>query len=367
MPESWLRALPHMQFTTQQPQMNNRMFDLVSAPHSGSAANDSAGIRLAPAAADDALLLDAYSRAVIDTVKRIGPSVVSVEVQRPQQTPRGPIQARGAGSGFVFTHDGFILTNSHVVDGASKIAAILADGSRHDAHLIGDDPETDLAVIRIHNGKLPTAEMGDSNLLQVGQLVVAVGNPYGFQATVTAGVVSGLGRSMRARTGRLIDNVIQTDAALNPGNSGGPLVTSRGQVIGVNTAVILGAQGICFAIGADTAQFIAVRLIRNGKIERSYIGVAGQDVPIHPRIVRHYSLKAGTGAMAISVEPRSPAETAGLCERDVIIAFGKSSIAGVDDLHRLLTEVAPGEPIEMTVLRGTELVKLPIRPQPRLT
>ena len=313
---------------------------------------------------EDLEFLDSYSRAVVSAVEKVGPAVVHISVRQPSSArdrERG-----GSGSGFVFTPDGFVLTNSHVIHKASEIVVTFPDAQTCRATLIGDDPDSDLAVLRVDvAGQLPFAALGNRRALVVGQVAIAIGNPLGFQHTVTAGVVSALGRSMRSRTGRLIDNVIQTDAALNPGNSGGPLVNSRGEVMGVNTATIMGAQGICFAIGADTAQFIAVRLIRNGKIKRSYIGVAGQDVPIHPRIVRHYSLKASTGAMAISVERRSPAEAAGLRERDVIVAFGKSFISGVDDLHRLLTEVAPGVPIEMTVLRVTELVKLQIRPQPR--
>jgi len=317
---------------------------------------------------EDLELLDSYSRAVVCAVEKVGPAVVHISVrQRSSSRDRGG-EREGSGSGFVFTPDGFVLTNSHVIHNASEIVVTFADAQTCHATLIGDDPDSDLAVLRVDvSGQLPFAALGSRRPLVVGQVAIAIGNPLGFQHTVTAGVVSALGRSMRSRTDRLIDSVIQTDAALNPGNSGGPLVNSGGEVIGVNTATIMGAQGICFAIGADTAQFIAVRLIRNGKIERSYIGVAGQDVPIHPRIVRHYSLKASTGAMAISIEPRSPAESAGLRERDVIIGFGRSSVSGVDDLHRLLTEVAPGEPIEIIVLRGTELVKLPIRPQPRLT
>jgi S1-C subfamily serine protease len=214
-------------------------------------------------------------------------------------------------------------------------------------------------------GQLPFASLGARRPLVVGQLAIAIGNPFGFQHTVTAGVVSALGRSMRSRTGRLIDNVIQTDAALNPGNSGGPLVSSRGEVIGVNTATIMGAQGICFAIGADTAQFVAVRLIRHGRIQRSYIGVAGQDVPIHTRIVRHYSLPVSSGPMVISVEPGSPAQSAGVRERDVIVRFASRSVGGVDDLHRLLTDAVPAESAELTVLRATELLTLSIIPKPR--
>ena len=317
---------------------------------------------------DDPALLDAYSRAVTSAVERVGPAVVHIAVRQRarQNSQRGPREAQGSGSGFVFTPDGFVLTNSHVVSNASEIVVTFPDAETHHATLIGDDPDSDLAVLRVDvPGQLPFAALRTSQPLVVGQVAIAIGNPLGFQHTVTAGVVSALGRSMRSSTGRLIDNVIQTDAALNPGNSGGPLISSRAEVIGVNTATIMGAQGICFAIGADTAQFVAVRLIRNGKIERSFIGVAGQDVPIHTRIVRHYALPVTTGAMVISVESGSPAQSAGLRERDVIVGFSTRRVAGVDDLHRLLTEVAPGEVVEITVLRGTELVKVGIRPQSR--
>lgn len=317
---------------------------------------------------EDAALLDAYSRAVTSAVEKVGPAVLHISVRQKRGTSdprRVAPEAQGSGSGFVFTPDGFVLTNSHVVNGASEIVVSFPDGQRCAATLIGDDPDTDLAVLRVDTaGQLPFGALVARPLI-VGQMAIAIGNPLGFQHTVTAGVVSALGRSMRSRTGRLIDNVIQTDAALNPGNSGGPLVSSRGEVIGVNTATIMGAQGICFAIGADTAQFVAVRLIRHGKIERSYIGVAGQDVPIHPRIVRHYSLPANTGAMIISVEPGSAAATAGMRDRDVIVRFGGTRVAGVDDLHRLLTEAAPGEIAEVTVLRGTEILKFSVRPKPR--
>src|SRR4051812_22764560 len=319
---------------------------------------------------EDSALLDAYSRAVTSAVEKVGPAVVHIAVrqQRVSRRPRSsPQEAQGSGSGFAFTPDGFLLTNSHVVSGANDIVVTFPDAETCHATLIGDDPDSDLAVLRVDvAGQLPFAALGARRQLAVGQVAIAIGNPLGFQHTVTAGVVSALGRSMRSRTGRLIDNVIQTDAALNPGNSGGPLVSSRSEVIGVNTATIMGAQGICFAIGADTAQFVAVRLIRHGKIQRCYVGVAGQDVPIHTRIVRHYSLPANTGAMVISAEPGSPAQAAGVRERDVILRFGARTVLGVDDLHRFLTEAVPGETIDITVLRGTELVSLAIRPQSRI-
>ncbi len=306
----------------------------------------------------DEQLLDAYSHAVTSAAARITPSVVNIEVRQKRQ--RG--EAQGGGSGFFFTPDGFILTNSHVVSGASQIDATLLDGSRYSATVVGDDPHTDLAVVRVSAPNQIAANFGDSDAIRPGQLVVAVGNPYGFQCTVTAGVVSALGRTMRAKSGRLIDSVIQTDAALNPGNSGGPLVDSRGDVIGVNTAVILPAQGICFAIGINTAKFVAGRLIRDGRITRSYIGVAGQNVPLHRRVVRYYDLPLESGVLVMSVEKGSPAERAGLREGDVIVSYGGKSIAGVDDLHRLLTEEQLGVAAPITAIRMTEKIEATVVP-----
>ena len=306
----------------------------------------------------DTKLLDAYSEAVTNAAARITPSVVNIEVRQKRQ--RG--EAQGGGSGFFFTPDGFVLTNSHVVSGASQIDVTVLDGSRFGATVVGDDPHTDLAVIRISAPNQVAAQFGDSDAIRAGQLVVAVGNPYGFQCTVTAGVISALGRTMRAKSGRLIDSVIQTDAALNPGNSGGPLVDSRGDVIGVNTAVILPAQGICFAIGINTAKFVAARLIRDGRITRSYIGVAGQNVPLHRRVIRFYDLPLESGVLVMSVEKGSPAEQAGLREGDVIVSYGGKSIAGVDDLHRLLTEEQLGVAAPITAIRTAEKIEATIVP-----
>jgi S1-C subfamily serine protease len=316
----------------------------------------------------DPQLLDAYSRAVIAAAEAVGPSVVNIEVHhaprgRALTDPGRPREAQGSGSGFIFTTDGLILTNSHVVHGAAEIDVALPDGRRYAADLIGDDPATDLAVIRISAPNLVPARLGDSKPVRPGQVAIAIGNPYGFQATVTAGVVSALGRSLRSRSGRLIDDVIQTDAALNPGNSGGPLVDSRGAVIGVNTAVIMGAQGICFAIGIDTAKFVAGRLIRDGRIRRGYIGVAGQNVPLHRRLVRFHNLPVETGVLVVSVEPHSPAQRAGLLEGDLIIRYDDRAVAGIDDLHRLLTEKEVGQPAVLTILRRTELMTVPVRPE----
>ena len=308
------------------------------------------------AAMADAELLDAYSRAVVGAVQRVGPSVVHIQVRQRRD--------EGSGSGFVFTPDGFILTNSHVVHEASAIQVTNSAGDRFPAELVGDDPDTDLAVLR-SAAVAVSVPLGSSRKLTVGQLVIAIGNPLGFQHTVTAGVVSALGRTMRSRSGRLIDGVIQTDAALNPGNSGGPLVDSRGQVIGVNTATIMGAQGICFAIGADTAEFVASRLIRDGRIRRSYIGVTGQAVPLHRRLVRYYDLGSERGLLLLSVAAGSPAERAGLRERDLVVRFAGKAIASVDDLHRLLTDDLSRVACEVAVIRGTELLQLVVTPQPR--
>lgn len=309
----------------------------------------------------DEELLDAYSRAVIGAAEHISPSVVNIEVRHQSQGQRG--EMGGSGSGFIFTPDGFILTNSHVVHRASALEVTLADGRHFHADVVGDDPDTDLAVIRIHAPNIVAAPLGDSHAIRVGQVVIAIGNPYGFQCTVTAGVVSALGRSLRARSGRLIDNVIQTDAALNPGNSGGPLVTSRGEVIGVNTAVILPAQGLCFAVAINTATFVAGRLIKDGKVRRSYIGVAGQDVPLPRRLVRFYGLPVESGILVASIEPSSPAQRAGLHEGDLIVGYNDQPIAGIDDLHRQLTDTQVGVRSMLTIIRCTETLRLDIVPQ----
>jgi S1-C subfamily serine protease len=308
----------------------------------------------------DGNLLDAYSQAVISAAERISPSVVNIEVRQQPRGQRG--EMHGSGSGFVFTPDGFILTNSHVVHHASALAVTLPDGRRLQAHLIGDDPDTDLAVIRIHAPNLVAAPLGDSQAVRVGQVVIAIGNPYSFQCTVTAGVVSALGRSLRSRSGRLIDNVIQTDAALNPGNSGGPLVTSRGEVIGVNTAVILPAQGLCFAVAINTATFVAGRLIKDGKVRRSYIGLAGQDVPLPRRLVRFHNLPVESGILVTSIEPNSPAQRADLHEGDIIVGYNGQPIPGIDALHQLLTDAQVGVRSTLMIIRRTETLRLDIVP-----
>jgi S1-C subfamily serine protease len=320
-----------------------------------------------PSYASDDELLDAYSRAVVGAAERVSPAVVNIDVGQPPRQQAAdrlrPPQVRGSGSGFIFTPDGFIMTNSHVVHRANRIEVTLSDGRRFQADLVGDDPDTDIAVIRIHASNVVPAALGDSQSIRVGQVVIAIGNPYGFQCTVTAGVVSALGRSLRSRSGRLIDNVIQTDAALNPGNSGGPLVTSRGDVIGVNTAVILPAQGLCFAVAINTATFVAGRLIKDGKVRRSYIGVAGQDVALPRRLARVHDLSVESGILVASIEADSPAHRAGLSEGDVIVGYNGHSIGGIDDLHRLLTDTQLGARSLLTVIRRGEKLDLTIIPE----
>ena len=314
-------------------------------------------------------MLDAYSAAVTGAVERISPSVVNIEVHQEERSRSGQSrERRGGGSGFVFAPDGLILTNSHVVHDAKRIEVTLTDGRHMPAIAIGDDPASDLAVIRVDmprldESSLTAATLGDSQQLRVGQVAIAIGAPYGFQSTVTAGVVSALGRSLRSYSGRIIDDVIQTDASLNPGNSGGPLVDSAGRVIGVNTATILPAQGICFAIGINTAKFVASRLLRDGRIRRGYIGVSAQTVPVHRRVVRFYDLPKETGALVLSVEENSPAKRAGLRDGDIIVSLEGKPVAGVDDLHRLLTDVRMGVSCTLTVLRHTEKLEMKIVPE----
>ena len=317
---------------------------------------------------DDEYLLDAYSQAVTAAAAKVSPSVVNIDVHQIPEAGGSKARARevhGSGSGFVITPDGFILTNSHVVQGASLIEVVLTDGTRYRAELVGDDPYTDLAVVRISAPSLIPASLGDSKRAKVGQLVIAIGNPYGFQCTVTTGVISALGRSLRSTSGRLIDDVIQTDAALNPGNSGGPLVTSQGDVIGVNTAAIPPAQGICFAIAINTAEFVASRLIRDGRIQRGHIGVAGQNIPLPRKVVRFHKLPAETGIFVVSVEPNSPAQRAGVVAGDILLTFDGLPIRGIDDLHRLLTEAKVGVVSSLTILRALEKRTLSIKPEDR--
>jgi S1-C subfamily serine protease len=313
-------------------------------------------------------LLDAYSSAVTRIAETVGPAVVRLDVRRrvrgrDAQGREVTQEAGGSGSGFIFAPDGLIATNSHVVSGASAIEVTLSDGQAFQAQLIGDDPDTDLAVVRVAGHRLPSVALGESRSLRVGQLVVAIGNPYGFQTTVTAGVVSALGRSLRSQNGRLMDDVIQTDAALNPGNSGGPLVSSRGEVIGVNTAVILPAQGICFATAIDTAKVTLSHLLKHGRVRRARLGVAGQNIVLPRRMVRHYGLERDGAVQAASIERGGPASRAGFEQGDIIVDFAGQPIAGFDDLHRLLTEEKLGARVAVTVLRRGRRIKLEIEPE----
>jgi S1-C subfamily serine protease len=322
---------------------------------------------------EDQALLDAYSRAVIDVVERVGPAVVRLDVKA-----KGP---GGTGSGVIVAPDGLVLTNSHVVSGqdgrdarsapnggggAPQITVTTVEGRSLSARIVGDDPDTDLALVRVDAPvTLPAAALGNSKLLKRGQLVIAIGNPLGFESTVTTGVVSALGRSLRARSGRLIDDVIQTDAALNPGNSGGPLVSSRGEVVGINTAVILGAQGICFAVAANTANFVLGELVRHGRVRRAFIGIAAQQIAI-PRRLRHAAgLNQESAILAASVEPGGPAERAGIKTRDIILSLDGIAVTGGDDLIRLLAGDTIGRNVEIEILRGGVRQTLALVPQDR--
>lgn len=325
--------------------------------------NGQQALRVTPT---EAQALDAYSTAVVHAVEQVGPAVVSVGMARkaPERLRRrGMPELRGAGSGVVITPDGYVLTNSHVVRGSERIEVRLSDGRALDARIVGDDPHSDLAVVRVtEDGSLPCAEFGDSSMLRVGQLVIAIGNPLGFQATVTAGVVSALGRSLHTQTGRLIENVIQTDAALNPGNSGGPLVDFQGRVIGINTAVIMGSQGICFAIPANTARWVTSQLIREGRVRRAYLGVSGQAFALDRRLALAHRIDAATGVRVVEVQPDTAAAQAGLQIGDLIVKIAEVAVASPDDLQRVLGRHPIGEPLTIHVLRGAELQTLTARP-----
>lgn len=315
---------------------------------------------------DDSDALDAYSQAVVNAVDRVGPAVVSVSVAR--QVPdrlrrRGTREFQGAGSGLVITPDGYVLTNSHVLHGAERIEFRLQDGRTLTGQPVGDDPHSDLAVVRVHESGLPAAELGDSSRLRVGQLVIAIGNPLGFQATVTTGVVSALGRSLRAQSGRLIENIIQTDAPLNPGNSGGPLVDSRGRVVGINTAVIYGSQGICFAIPVNTAKWVTAQLIRDGKVRRAYLGISGQAAAIARGLVLEYGLPAASGVRVVEVQPGTAAADAGLRSGDLIVRIGETAVDSPDDLQRALAAHPIGQPLPIEVLRGAERLRIVAHPR----
>ena len=312
------------------------------------------------APSSDSALHDAYSAAVTAAVARVAPAVAHVGVRR-RRGGKGP-RSEGAGSGFLITPDGYLLTNSHVAGGAEAIEVVLADGRHATAEIVGDDPDSDLAVLKVAASDLAWCRLGDSARVAVGQIAIAIGSPYGFQHTVTAGIVSALGRSMRAQTGRLLDNVLQTDAALNPGNSGGPLVSARGEVIGVNTAVILPAQGICFAIAASTAERVAMALIRDGRVRRAWLGVGGETVPLLRRFVRHFDLARETGVRVQSVEVKSPATAAGIERGDVIVEVDGTAIASVDDLQRALGAEAIGRELSLVVLRRNRKLTLAVVP-----
>ncbi len=308
---------------------------------------------------DDALL-DAYSRTVVEVVERVSPAVVHLKVQK-----KGARNAPGSGSGFIIGADGLVVTNSHVVSGAEHIEGALSDGRTYEARLIGDDPATDIAVVRLENAdRLSTVAFGESRHLRVGQIAIAVGNPYGFQHSVTAGVVSALGRTLRTQTGRLIDDVIQTDAALNPGNSGGPLVDSRGQVIGVNTAVILPAQGLCFAVASDLVRYIVGKLVLEGRIRRGYLGIGVQNVSLPVRLVAERQLPVATGVLVQSTEPNSPAARAGLQVGDVLVRLNGQPVDSIDTLHKMLTADTIGQPLPLHVLRRGVLLVLETIPEP---
>lgn len=307
-------------------------------------------------------ILDAYSEAVVTVAEKVGPAVVQISVvhRGTARTRRGPVpfESPGAGSGVAIAPDGYVLTNSHVVHNASDLEVTLEDGRVFPAQLIGEDPATDLAVIRIQATGLPTAQLGDSDRLRVGQLVIAIGNPLGFQATVTTGVVSALGRSLRSQGGRLIEGIIQTDAALNPGNSGGPLVDSRGRVVGINTAIIQGAQGICFAVPVNTARWVTGLLIKEGRIRRAFLGIAGESRPLQARLVRAHHLESISGVGVVQVVPGSPAQSAGLRAGDIVISLDGALQGGVDDVHRFLSRARIGALVQIKVLRRGELLTL---------
>ncbi|MFQ5962244.1 MAG: S1C family serine protease [Candidatus Methylomirabilales bacterium] len=305
-------------------------------------------------------LLDAYSRAVVSVVEQVGPAVVSIGVKKRTRSPR--FGQEGAGSGVIIAPDGFVLTNSHVVEQAEDVEVRLTDGRTLSARIVGSDPATDLAVVRTEVSSLPSADFGDSDALRVGQLAIAIGNPLGFQSTVSTGVISALGRALRSQSGRLIENVIQTDVPLNPGNSGGPLVDSRGRVIGINTAMIFMAQGISFAVPVNTAKWVVGELVTRGKVKRAYLGIAGQARPMSRRLQREFELRAASAVEVVSMEEKGPAYRAGLREGDLIVAVNGQDVASVDDIHRLMTGWSAGSVLGLTIVRNGEKLQLQVIP-----
>jgi S1-C subfamily serine protease len=311
----------------------------------------------------DSALLDAYSGAVIGALERVAPAVTFIEVEHRAAQSRGRGPRRGSGSGFLFTPDGYLLTNSHVVHGSDHVTVRLNDDARFDADLVGNDPDSDLAVLRIGSpAALPFAQFGDSTSLRVGQVAIAIGNPLGYSKTVTTGVISALGRTLRATSGRLMHDVIQTDAALNPGNSGGPLVDSRGRVIGVNTAMIPQAQAICFATGINTAKWVIGQLFAHGRVRRAYVGVSGASVSIATRVVRHFELQSSGAVHVLEVVPGSPAAQAGVAVGDRLVALDGTPIGGIDGLQRLLDASYIGRDCELQLLRRSALIRVTLRP-----
>ncbi len=326
---------------------------------SGQPVENGQSVRAAGRESDEELL-DAYSRAVVSVVEKVGPTVVSIGVKKRTRSPR--FGQEGAGSGVIIAPDGFVLTNSHVVEGAEEVEVSLTDGRIFSAHVVGSDSATDLAVVRADAGGLPAAELGDSNSLHVGQLAIAIGNPLGFQSTVSTGVISALGRSLRSQSGRLIESVIQTDVPLNPGNSGGPLVDSRGRVIGINTAMIFMAQGISFAVPVNTAKWVVGELVTRGKVKRAYLGIAGQVRPFSRRFQRQFGLETATAVEVVSIEEQGPTSRAGLREGDLIVSVNGKNVASVDDIHRLLTSWTTGSLLGLTILRNGEQLQVQVIP-----
>ncbi|HEX7127550.1 MAG TPA: trypsin-like peptidase domain-containing protein [Thermodesulfobacteriota bacterium] len=317
-----------------------------------------------PDTPSDLDLLDAYSSAVVSVVEAVGPAVVSLSVGAGPREGAARGERSGAGSGVIFAPDGYVLTNSHVVSGATRLTATLTDGRTLGATLVGDDPATDLAVVRLAADGLPYAEFGDSARLRVGQLVIAIGNPFGFASTVSAGVVSALGRTLRSRSGRLIEGVIQTDVALNPGNSGGPLVDSRGRVVGINTAVVAMAQGLSFAVPVATAKWVVPQLLAEGRVRRGWLGLAARERPLDRRLARAHGLDQATAVEVLSVEPGGPAASAGLAEGDLVVGVEDRPVGSVDDLHRFLAEWPIGRPARLGVLRRASRLDLRVEPAP---